>query len=64
MRCVQETPEICKVERNEEFYSFCDEYWIPDNMKLVSSTPYSLVLDEALTGKIPVRGQPDPYHNG
>ncbi len=56
MRCVQEVPNVCKVERNKKFYDFGDSYWIPDDMKLVSSTPLSLVNFEATTGKILVKG--------
>ena len=56
MRCAQEVPDVCSVERNPEFYSFGDSYWIPEDMKLVSSTPLSLVNFEASSGKILVKG--------
>lgn len=56
MRCAQEVPGVCKVERNPQFYAFGDSYWIPDDMKLVSSTPLSLVNFEASTGSILVKG--------
>ena len=56
MRCVQEVPNVCKVERNKKFYNFGDSFWIPEDMKLVSFTPISLVNFEATTGKILVKG--------
>jgi hypothetical protein len=55
LRCVQEYPEICKVDRNPEFFTLGDSYWIPDT-ELTSTTPLSTVWYEAETGKIPVRG--------
>jgi len=56
MRCVQEYPGICSVERNPEFFNFTDSYWMPDDPTTTSSTPVSIVSYEASTGKIPVRG--------
>ena len=56
MRCVQEVPNVCKVKRNPKFYNLGDSFWIPEDMKLVSSTPISLVNFEASTGKILVKG--------
>lgn len=56
MRCVQEYPGICNVERNPEFFNFADSYWVPDDPTTTSSTPVSIVSYEASTGEIPVRG--------
>ena len=56
MRCVQEVPNVCKVERNKKFYAFGDSFWVPSDMRLVSSTPLSLVNFEATSGKILVKG--------
>jgi hypothetical protein len=56
LRCVQEYPSICKVERNPEFFSFPDSYWIPDDPATACTTPVSTVSYEASTGKIQVKG--------
>lgn len=56
MRCVQEYPGICNVDRNPDFFKFADSYWMPEDPATSSSTPVSTVLYEAATGKIPVRG--------
>lgn len=56
MRCVQEYPEFCKVDRNPEFYKFADSYWIPDDPVTASGSPVATVSYEAETGKIPVKG--------
>lgn len=58
MRCVQEYPGICNVDRNPEFYEFADSYWIPDDPSTATPTtsPVSIISYEATTGKIPVRG--------
>ena len=56
MRCVQEVPNVCSVERNKKFYTFGDSFWIPENMKLVSNTPLSLINFEASSGSILVKG--------
>lgn len=56
MRCVQEYPGICNVERNPEFFNLADSYWIPDDPTTTSTTPVSIVSYEASTGKIPVKG--------
>jgi hypothetical protein len=55
MRCVQEYPGICRVERNPEFFALGDSYWIPET-EFASATPLSTVGYEAETGKIPVKG--------
>jgi hypothetical protein len=55
LRCVQEYPDICKVDRNPEFFTLGDSYWIPDT-EFTSTTPLSTVWYEAETGKIPVKG--------
>jgi len=56
MRCVQENPGICHVERNPEFFKFADSYWIPDDPSRASYSPVSTVAYEASTGKIPIKG--------
>lgn len=56
MRCVQEYPGVCKVDRNPEFFKFADSYWIPDDPSTSNSTPLSIVTYEAETGKIPIKG--------
>lgn len=56
MRCVQEFPGICTVDRNPEFYAFADSYWIPDQPMTASGSPVATVSTEAETGKIPIKG--------
>lgn len=56
MRCVQEFPDICRVERNTEFASFPDSYWRLKDPSVTSSAPVAIVCYEAETGKIPVKG--------
>jgi hypothetical protein len=56
LRCVQEYPGICRVDRNPEFFKFADSYWIPEDPSTSSSTPVSIVSYEAETGKIPIKG--------
>jgi hypothetical protein len=56
MRCVQEFPGFCTVDRNPEFYAFADSYWVPDMPMTASGSPVATVSFEAETGKIPVRG--------
>jgi hypothetical protein len=56
MRCVQENPGICHVERNPEFFKFADSYWIPDDPTRASYSPVSTVAYESSTGKIPIKG--------
>lgn len=56
MRCVQEYPGVCTVDRNPEFFKFADSYWVPDDPSTSNSTPLSIVAYEAETGKIPIKG--------
>ncbi|MGA2461918.1 MAG: glutamate synthase-related protein [Candidatus Bathyarchaeia archaeon] len=56
MRCVQEYPGVCVVDRNPEFFKFADSYWVPDDPSTSNSTPVSIVAYEAETGKIPIKG--------
>jgi hypothetical protein len=56
MRCVQEYPGICNVERNPEFFKFADSHWIPDDPTTSSYSPVFTIANEASTGKIPVKG--------
>jgi hypothetical protein len=56
MRCVQEYPNFCKVDRNPEFYKFADSYWVPEDPATASGSPIATVSYEAETGKIPIKG--------
>lgn len=56
MRCVQEFPGVCTVDRNPEFYTFADSYWVPDDPATASGSPMATVSYEAETGKIPIKG--------
>jgi hypothetical protein len=56
MRCVQENPGICHVDRNPEFFKFADSYWIPQDPNRASYSPVSTVAYEASTGKIQIKG--------
>ncbi len=56
MRCVQEYPGICTVERNPEFFKFADSYWAARDPNSASYSPVATVSYEAATGKIPVKG--------
>jgi hypothetical protein len=56
MRCVQEYPDVCSVERNPEFYQFADSYWSSEGRATTSGSPVATVLYEAETGKIPIKG--------
>jgi hypothetical protein len=56
MRCFQEYPEICNVDRNPEFFRFADSYWIPEDPATATSSPVATVWHEAATGMIPVKG--------
>ena len=56
MRCVQEYPGVCSVDRNPEFYEFADSYWASDREATTSGSPVSTVSYEAETGKIPIKG--------
>ena len=56
MRCVQEFPGVCTVDRNPEFYKFADSYWIPADWETASGSPVATVSTEAESGKIPIKG--------
>ncbi len=56
MRCVQEHPGVCSVDRNPEFYRFADSYWSSEGAATTSGSPVATVLYEAETGKIPIKG--------
>jgi len=56
MRCVQEYPNFCTVDRNPEFFKFADSYWIPEDPATASGSPIATVTYEAETGKIPIKG--------
>jgi len=56
MRCVQEYPEFCSVDRNPEFYKFVDSYWSSEGEATASGSPVATVSYEAETGKIPIKG--------
>jgi hypothetical protein len=56
MRCVQEYPAVCTVDRNPEFYKFADSYWSSEAEATVSGSPFGTVSYEAETGKIPIKG--------
>jgi hypothetical protein len=56
MRCVQEYPGVCSVDRNPEFYSFADSYWASEGDATTSGSPVATVSYEAETGKIPIKG--------
>ena len=56
MRCVQEFPGVCTVDRNADFYKFVDSYWVPEDPSTASGSPVATVSFEAETGKIPIRG--------
>jgi hypothetical protein len=56
MRCVQEYPNVCSVDRNPEFYEFADSYWASEGDATTSGSPVATVCYEAETGKIPIKG--------
>ena len=56
MRCVQENPGVCHVERNPEFYRLADSYWTSEEAATVSGSPVATLMSEAETGKIPIKG--------
>jgi hypothetical protein len=56
MRCVQEYPDVCSVDRNPEFYQFADSYWASEGDATTSGSPVATVSYEAETGKIPIKG--------
>jgi len=56
LRCVQENPGVCHVERNPEFYSFADSYWVSEEAATISGSPVGTVMFEAESGQIPIKG--------
>jgi hypothetical protein len=56
MRCVQEYPGVCTVDRNPEFYVFADSYWASEGEATTSGSPVATILYEAETGQIPIKG--------
>jgi hypothetical protein len=56
MRCVQEYPDVCRVDRNPEFYKFADSYWASEGEATTSGSPVATVSYEAETGKILIKG--------
>jgi hypothetical protein len=56
MRCVQEYPGICTVDRNPDFFNFADSYWIPEEASISSGSSVATVSYEATAGKIPIKG--------
>ncbi|MHA1990195.1 MAG: glutamate synthase-related protein [Candidatus Hodarchaeales archaeon] len=58
LRCVQEFPEFCTVDRNPKFLDYADTYWAPDSKSELASlsTPFSNVWFESETGKILIKG--------
>jgi hypothetical protein len=56
LRCVQEQPEICRVDRNPEFFRFPDPYWVAKDPATAVSSPVATVCYEAATGSIPIKG--------
>ncbi len=56
MRCVQQYPEFCRVDRNPEFFKTADSYWVPSDPKTSATTNAAIVWHEAQTGKILVKG--------
>ena len=56
LRCVQEYPEFCTVERNPAINKFADSYWQTKDITKEATNPYLIVLNEAEKGKIPVKG--------
>ena len=56
LRCVQEYPDMCKVDRNPEFFKFADSYWTPEDPTKSSGSPVATISYEAGTGKIPIKG--------
>jgi hypothetical protein len=39
MRCVQEFPAFCTVDRNPQFFKFGDSYWVPDDPATATGSP-------------------------
>ena len=56
MRCVQEYPALCTVDRNSEFYDFADSYWASEGQATTSGSAVATVTYEAETGHIPIKG--------
>jgi len=56
LRCVQEFPDVCTVDRNPDFTLFADSYWSAEDPTKVSDSPFATVWYEAETGKILVKG--------
>jgi hypothetical protein len=56
MRCVQEFPQFCRVDRNPEYFAFADSYWVPEDPTTARASPVATVSYEASTGKIPIKG--------
>ena len=56
MRCVLEYPSFCHVERNPEYTSFSDSYWVVKDPTRLSYSPVATINYEAETGKIPIKG--------
>ena len=56
MRCVQEYPAVCSVDRNPDFYECADSYWASEGDATTSGSPVATASYEAETGKIPIKG--------
>jgi hypothetical protein len=56
MRCHQEFPQFCRVDRNPEFFRFADSYWVPEDPTIARASPVATITYEAATGKIPIKG--------
>ena len=56
MRCVQEYPAVCSVDRNPGYYKFADSYWASEEKATTSGSPVATLYYEAETGKIPIKG--------
>lgn len=56
MRCVQQYPEFCRVDRNPAFFRVADSYWVPQDPSTSATTNAAIIWQEAETGKILVKG--------
>ncbi len=56
MRCAQQYPEFCRVDRNPAFFRVADSYWMPKDPATSATTNAATVWHEAATGKILVKG--------
>jgi hypothetical protein len=56
LRCTEEYPEMCTVDRNPDFFKFADSYWTVEDPTTASGSPVATVSYEAETGKIPIKG--------